>query len=130
MSKRKRTIAIVILSLYAFTWSGGWIAHSRDLGQRTSAFHEMLKRRTIEKYEEARARGANEEEFARIRVFGHSEEGPWWRVNWCVPLLPGILLADSESASGPLCGGGTREIVLFYGFGSMELWRVQVTYRV
>ena len=130
MSKRKRTIAMVILSLYAFTWTGGWIAHSNDLGRRTTASHERLKQRTIEKLEEARARGANEEELSFIETFGHSEEGPWWRVNWCVPLLPGIFLADSEFACGPLWGGGSQNIVLFYGFGSMELYRVQVTKRV
>lgn len=53
------------------------------------------------------------------------EEGPTTGVNWCIPLLPGVLLADSYEVLGPLHGRGMAKIVFYYGVGSVvicELW--------
>ena len=46
-------------------------------------------------------------------------------VNWCIPLLPGILLADSYEVLSPLNARGTAKLVLYYGLASVvicELW--------
>jgi hypothetical protein len=125
----KRKVAIVIVSLYAFTWIGGWITHSRNVARRADFAYGFVKQHTIEQLEEARARGASEEELFIIRYHGHFEEGPSSSV-LCVPLLPGILLAGSGRSLGPLSGGGTCEIVFFYGLGSMDLCRVCDLYGV
>jgi hypothetical protein len=47
--------------------------------------------------------------------------GPWAEVHWCVPILPGLLIADSDYAIGRLYGRGGIKLVLFYGNGSKEL---------
>ena len=47
--------------------------------------------------------------------------GPIARVNWCVPLLPGILIADSYYVVGPLYGRGGVSIILYYGFGCYQI---------
>jgi hypothetical protein len=38
-----------------------------------------------------------------------------------VPVLPGILLANSDSSHGPLRGRGGVKIILYFGAGSTEL---------
>jgi hypothetical protein len=125
----KLRILIVIAFLYAFTWIGGWIVYSRDVAQTTATMYEGVKQRTIQEIEAAKARGASEDELSSIKLRGHSEEGPSSGV-FCMPLLPGLLLAEKEVGIGPLRGSGTRELVFFYGWGSMELCRVGVMYRV
>jgi hypothetical protein len=48
------------------------------------------------------------------------EKGPIFGVDWCVPLLPGVLLADSYYSVGPLYARGGVKIVVWYGVGSLE----------
>lgn len=51
--------------------------------------------------------------------------GPKSAVNWCLPILPAVLLADSEYVVGPLYGSGSAKIVFYFGSGSvtlLELW--------
>jgi hypothetical protein len=48
-------------------------------------------------------------------------EGPITHVDWCFPLLPGILVSDSSYVVGPLYGKGGVKVVLYYGIGSVEL---------
>ncbi len=118
MSKRKRTIAIVVLSLYLFTWSGGWLFYARDLGEEMSNTYERVKQEKIRRMEEYRAAGEDPGFFTMNLVY---EDGPQWQVGWCVPLLPGILLVDSAASCGPLSGGGHRQFVFFYGYGTTVL---------
>lgn len=47
-------------------------------------------------------------------------------MNWCIPLLPGILITDSEYAVGPLFAKGSKKLVLYFGIGSVTLWEVDV----
>ncbi len=125
----KLKILIVITLLYAFTWIGGWIIYSRDVARTTATMYEGVKQRTIQEIEAAKARGASEDELSSIKLRGHDDEGPSSGV-FCVPLLPGILLADKELGLGPMRGYGARYIVFFYGWGSMELCEVCILYKV
>ena len=46
-------------------------------------------------------------------------------VKWCVPLLPGVLLVDSYSVISPSSGSGGVKVVVYYGTGAVvvcELW--------
>ena len=46
---------------------------------------------------------------------------PSSRVDWCIPLLPGVLLADSSYHIGPLWAAGGPKLVVYYGFGTFEI---------
>jgi hypothetical protein len=47
---------------------------------------------------------------------------PKYRIAWCVPVLPGILLVDSSySLEQRLISSGTK-LVFYYGIGSYDLW--------
>lgn len=45
-------------------------------------------------------------------------------IAWCFPILPGILVADSGYTIGPKHANDGVKVVLFYGFGSVELVRL------
>ena len=116
MSRRKKLLIVGAL-LYAVTWVGGWRAHAREVA-------EEAKRR----YGQAVAQnnkiagGPSIDAGLEIEL---SVDGPRSGVDWCVPLLPGVLLADSYYVVGPLYGEGQTKLVLYYGFGSwtlFELW--------
>lgn len=47
--------------------------------------------------------------------------GPTSRVNWCLPILPAVLLTDSEYVIGPLYGRGSAKIVFYFGAGSVTV---------
>jgi hypothetical protein len=42
-------------------------------------------------------------------------------VSWCVPILPGVLLANSHYVVGPLYGKGGYKLVFYYGWDSREV---------
>jgi hypothetical protein len=43
---------------------------------------------------------------------------PQTKVKWCVPLLPGLLLANSSETLGPLIGHGSLKLVFYDGTGT------------
>ncbi len=47
--------------------------------------------------------------------------GPLSKVWWCFPVLPGVLLADSQYSVGPLYAEGGVKIVFYYGVGSVAV---------
>jgi hypothetical protein len=53
------------------------------------------------------------------RVKGYSAH-----VDWCFPVLPGLLVADSGYTIGPKHADDGIKIVLFYGIGSVEIVRL------
>jgi hypothetical protein len=55
-------------------------------------------------------------------------DGPSSNVDWCFPVLPGILLTESGYSIGPRCGTEGVKIIYFYGFGCVEL--VKITERI
>jgi len=111
MTKRKKLIACILVPLYLGTWIGGWISHAHDLRGRAEIDYRWFERRNLE-------RQADGLDYHPIRL---NPDGPSSSVNWCIPVLPGVLLVDSEISSGPMAARGGVKIVLYYGVGSMEL---------
>jgi len=107
---------LTILGFYLVTWVGGCTSFSRDFNDQAQAsYRSALLRKT-------QLIAAGQE----IRVWDEVREGgPYVRVNWCIPLLPGVLLLDADRAIGPLNGKGGARIVLYNGwrtFEALELW--------
>jgi hypothetical protein len=113
---RKHPCCYLIATLYLLTWIGGWISHARQLQTDSDARWKYLHRRL---YEDDLEQGKKVDE-AVLSHYVHPE-GPTSWVSWCVPILPGLLLADSGYTVGPLSGRGGGKLVLYYGFGSIEL---------
>jgi hypothetical protein len=114
--KQKRLLIGILVPLYLATWVGGWISHAGQLQANTEARYRAAKHRSEEYEAEARNHGERVPIFARVH-----EGGPSSGVSWCVPILPGVLLADSYSSVGPLNAQGGLKVVLWYGVGSVEL---------
>jgi hypothetical protein len=104
MPKRRPLVACAIALLYLWRWVGGWRSHSRQLRDDAEATYRAAER--------VRQEG--------LQVELH-QGGPIAEVAWCVPVLPGVLLAWSGASAGPLLGRGGLKVVLYYGFGSAEL---------
>jgi len=116
--QRKRLCWGLVLILYIITWAGGWLTHARDLTSSAWAKYRLVEGRNAE--EQRLWPGGEAPIYDRLR-----EGGPATGVNWAVPLLPGILLADSYEVLGPLIGRGSTKLVLYYGCGTVvvcELW--------
>src|SRR5262245_20327381 len=115
MERRRRLLWGFVLLLYAVTWCGGWITHARDLESSARARYQ----RGQELSAEWQARGpvdAQKPYYIKLR-----EGGPDTGINWCIPLLPGVLLVDSYEELGPLAARDTGKIVIYYGIGSFEV---------
>ena len=130
MGIRKKSIVTLIVILYLGTWVGGWIQHSNDLEANSWAHYRAAEQRNAERIEYAKARGS-EPHLMRLEPYlmRLHEGGPITRVNWCIPILPGVLLANSDSSPGPLGGYGGEKIVLYYIIGSTEIFFGLVGYR-
>jgi hypothetical protein len=111
----------LVAALYLGTWVGG-----------CRSYRACVQRQAQTEWESARQMNATAGAFARRCGFCYEDirpDGPVSKVNWCVPLLPGVLLADWDFVVGRLWAKGETMIVLYYGFGTMELvslgsWRV------
>jgi hypothetical protein len=101
---------LFILLLYAVTWVGGWITHARDLESSAWAGFQRGQELNAERQAHGLA------DHIELR-----EGGPNTGVNWCIPLLPGVLLVDSYYELGPLAARDTGKIVIYYGIGSFEV---------
>ena len=106
---------IVVTALYAVTWVGGYYTHKRGLAR----YAQRL-------YTEAQVFEREQTEFniqegiatpRRITLDG----GPFTKVKWCFPVLPGILLTDSYYVVGPLFARGGISVLLYYGLGCLQL---------
>jgi hypothetical protein len=121
MSKRM-IIAVAIATLYLVTWIGGWISHSGELASRARRYWNQAAAKEREMDQLAVTQGLPRPSSSVPYV---NKRGPASRVEWCVPLLPGVLLTDSWYVVGPLYGKGGVKLVLFYGVNSAEfvtLW--------
>jgi len=116
MGFRKKLTLMIVVFLYLVTWVGGWFQHSHDLANES-----WTRYRLAEKYN-AKLSDYAKEAKDEVHLIQLREGGPAVRVNWCFPILPGILLANSDSVIGPLSGYGGPKIVVYYGFGSTELF--------
>jgi len=116
MPRRWRILLIVILGLYLFTWIGGWLRIKSDLD--AEAWNTW--RRVTAENAKTRALFASEGFPApQVEV---RPGGPATRVV-CVPLLPGVLYTYTSSVIGPLWGHGGWSVMIYYGFGTVEVYR-------
>jgi hypothetical protein len=127
--RRRWLLAIIVALLYLATWVGGWITHARQWKAQEQALWERGEQRVREKEEMALKLGgpAVAAEVKEYNKMTHWPDGPKGGVNWCVPLLPGVLLSSTELSVGPLAGCGDLNLVVYYGFGaaivgSMRTW--------
>ncbi len=116
--RRKRILWGLILLLYVVTWVGGWYTHARDMKASAQVAYRLAQERNAE--QQRQEPGRELPHYARLL-----EGGPKTGVNWAVPILPGVLLADSYQVIGPQYARGMVKIVLYYGVGTVvvcELW--------
>jgi hypothetical protein len=117
---RRRLIGFlsVYLVLYVATGIGGFRSHARQLQDKTESQYRQFEQRFQKAKEEARwVDGIPLDD--PYRWYLH-KNGPRSEVNWCVPVAPGLLVADSYSSVGPTVAKGGYKLVLYYGFGSAE----------
>jgi hypothetical protein len=107
MRKLRRWLAVILL-LYLIAWVGGWITHALTWQAQLQATWRSNKRYHEKKEELARQWGS--EEYLQIvkedRAARLWPDGPIASVDWCLPLLPGVLLSSTHAEVGPLAGGG------------------------
>lgn len=108
-----RKIWLFIAMLYAITWIGGFRLHSLALKKQAQSLYD----------ESRKAKAETDVDRAHIGLAPYQSDllpgGPVAIVNWCIPILPGVLIADSGYIIGSLRGGGGIRILVFYGSG---LW--------
>lgn len=115
MLKQKWFWVCVLVPLYAVTWIGGWILYARQLKDRTESGYRAVQHDN-EVEEAAALRGGWKPYLAKLHP-----DGPKSAVNLCLPILPGVLLADSYESIGPLDGQGGWYIVLYNGFSTTRV---------
>jgi hypothetical protein len=102
--------------LYALTWIGGRRSHARELQNRAQA--DWAAANALNQ----KAAHAAAHDGRSLPVVELRPGGPVAKIAWCVPVFPGLLFADSYYAVGPLWGTGGPKLVLFYGWGSVEVF--------
>ncbi len=113
MKKHYWLIAILAVC-YALTWIFGWRSHAHEIEARAERLWLAADSKNREYATLASKTG---EFYDPIRLL---KNGPATSVDWCVPILPGVLIADSSYVVGPLYGKGGIKLVILYGFGSSE----------
>jgi len=119
MLERKHFVIRILFGLYLVTWVGGWISHERALKVQAEARYQRSKQHFQEKLAELQESCLDLvflKEFAESRSTYLFPDGPKAKVNWCVPLLPFVLLSSTDCEIGPMAGGGDFNIVFYYGF--------------
>jgi hypothetical protein len=114
--RRSQRFWLVVAALYAITWVGGWILHKRGLSAHARHLYEQAQKDEIEEEALYKKRGGS---YKPTRIT--RDGGPIATVDWCLPVLPGVLIADSYYVVGPLYGRGGVSIILYYGFGCFQL---------
>jgi hypothetical protein len=114
MSKKKKWLGACAFGLYILTWLYGPADHARELTNRA----QRLWSEAAATNERMRAPSVPGEDIDVIEIF---KDGPRASVDWCIPILPCVMLANSGYSIGPVYGRGGVKIILFYGVGSLEL---------
>lgn len=111
LSQSQRFFIIVALAiLYVHTWIGGRRAHEQEMATRVASYYSAA----VERNAELSSLGLPP--LYRLRA-----GGPKSTVDWCVPILPGVLLTESSYTVGPLYAQGGQKVVIYYGVGSFTL---------
>ncbi|MCP4261615.1 MAG: hypothetical protein GY774_29550 [Planctomycetes bacterium] len=113
MSIKRKVILIIVILLYAITWLGGHTSHSMNLKKHICQLYLETVLKNKKWSEWARSEGLEEPQPIKLR-----KDGPKCEVKWSIPIVPGILLANSYYENGPLWAEGGTKIILYYGFSS------------
>jgi hypothetical protein len=116
MLKRKVFWVCVLVPMYAVTWIGGWISYAGQLREHTESAYRFIERDNQKEETQAHWQGYKPHP-TQLRP-----DGPKSGVYWCIPMLPGVLLADSYESIGPLYGEGGVYVILYYGVGCTKLF--------
>lgn len=108
----RRKIFFWLIPIYLVTWIGGSMSHSAALKSDAQRRYDAAQRSDAE----YAALAAKEGQPPPRPQAGKT--GPRTGVSWCIPILPGVLIADSYYVIGPLYGRGGVKIVFYFGFGS------------
>ncbi len=109
---RRRGVLIVVVALYAVTWVGGWRSHEREIAAFARHRYDSAISMNAKLAQHASEKGYS----IKLRAGGPSSG-----VEWCIPIVPGLCLANSYYVVGPLYAAGTTKLVLFYGVGSITV---------
>ena len=104
-----------VIMLYAITWIGGFRLHSSALHKQAQHLYDETRKG------EAKANADRKHLGQPPKQADILSGGPVVNVNWCVPVLPGVLIADSEYIIGRLQAAGGVRILIFYGWGLWEI---------
>lgn len=123
MSRRKPGILLALATLYVLTGIGGWQTYVRYMqAQSDQSYAHYLQ--WVQRSNEKRAEAGMVPEMPQPR-----SDGPHPFVQWCVPVLPGVLMAKSGFTGTGRKDDGVRtfyenggiRIVLYWGAGSSEV---------
>jgi hypothetical protein len=117
--KTKTTISYVLIALlYVWTWYGGYLFHSANLTSEANQAYSSIVEKHEKKVEEYKDVGLD----YSFDIYDEiHRNGPRAGIDWCFPIIPGILIVKSYYSIGPSLGAGGVKIVLFYGAGTIEL---------
>lgn len=110
MRHRRLLIRLFIVALYVFTWIGGWRCHAREM----AAYARY-------RYDHAVSINALIEQHPTENGHPIKLSTPFSGVEWCIPVIPGVCLANSYYGIGPLSAAGTIKLVLYYVGGSITV---------
>ncbi len=108
-------IGATAVVLYGLTWVGGPARYSQDVKAYAQELYDRVARNNREMAAEMAKEGI--EGFKPVRVH---EDGPDCEVKWCVPIFPGVMLADSRYSIGPGWYHQGVYVVVYYGWGTWE----------
>jgi len=110
MRNRLLLVVGVFAVLYVATWVGGARGYRRDFEKFAAEAHRYLVEED-KKWEKIGAAGG-----MRPHMKLASPTGPHTKVEWCMPLFPGLLLVNSSYSAGPLWGEGGTKLIWYNGF--------------
>ena len=116
MTKRRIILGAIIVTLYTVTWIGGWTMHDREVKALAQRLYDDAERHNREIERALKAQNIKEDWRRPLR-----EGGPAAGVNWCIPILPGVLIADSYYVIAPLWGEGRGKVIVYYGLGTITI---------
>jgi hypothetical protein len=110
MTRKVRVTLIGISALYAATWALGTASYQREMLRLADAEWSI-------------ARKAEERHKARDGLLisrAAFPEGPRTKLHWTLPLVPAVLLVNSDYTIGPRWGHGGFRLVIVFGPWTVE----------
>lgn len=108
-----------VVAIYAITWVGGHVSHSKKVESHALATYEAAKKKNDEMSAFAQREGLADYEPIQLR-----QGGPKSDVKWSFPLLPGILVVNSYYVIAPLWAEGGTKLIVCYGTSSAVICKL------